>query len=79
MRCTDSNGALLWLNNANNRELLHIDSRLKEWTMCSNVDDLYTTARNIGSDWIYPQLFEANIKVLVYGGDTDAMVSVLGS
>jgi len=77
--CLDGLGAYIWLNLPEVRKGLHISSTINyNWTMCSEIN--YNVNYNNGSYWIYEQLVPQNkYKILVYSGDTDASVPILGT
>lgn len=77
--CLDGSGAYAWLNLPQVRQGLHISSSINyNWTMCSDIN--YNINMTYGSYWIYQQLVPQNkYKILVYSGDTDASVSILGT
>lgn len=81
LSCVDSSGVDNYFNNQTIRNELHIPSSLDKivWSECSEQLD-YDEEGSVGSYWIYKELIPLEqYKILVFSGDTDSVVSTLGT
>jgi serine carboxypeptidase-like clade 2 len=75
--CEDLQGILTFFNEPSIHIHLHVD--FVNYDICSDeVADKYRMNSN-ASEWIYPYLIRAGLKILVYSGDVDANVPITGT
>ncbi|CAD8101495.1 unnamed protein product [Paramecium primaurelia] len=75
--CSDFGPINEYYNNATVQEALHILERPYFWSACSQeVNKAYNISNN-GSYQILPLLSQSGIKILIYSGDQDAVISVV--
>jgi carboxypeptidase C (cathepsin A) len=75
--CVDEKGLYAYLNNATVKQAMHVADFNGTWDICADLN--YTIDYQRGSIWVYPYLFQAGVRVLIYSGDTDASVPTIGS
>ena len=77
--CVDDQGSTYWYNLAQVKKALHVDENIT-WEGCTN-KITYDMAGSIGSYHLYKSqiFFSNNLKVWIYSGDTDAVVSINGT
>lgn len=72
--CTDDNAMSLFFNDLNVKKQLHVDSVSTTWLSCNEkIGETYKKSND--STWIFPILKTNGIKVMLYSGNTDAVVS----
>lgn len=75
--CEDLKGIMLFFNEPAISAYLHVEPI--QFNICSDeVADRYTMDPQ-ASQWIYPILIKAGLKVWVYSGDVDANVPIVGT
>lgn len=75
--CEDLMGIINFLNEPLMQESLHVN--LANYDICSDeVSRGYKMNPN-ASEWIYPSLIRANIRILIFSGDHDANVPITGT
>ena len=76
--CFDDSNVEKYFNRKDVQTALHVEART-EWTICSDpVYDRYES-QDKGSVWTYPTLIKEGIRILIYSGDTDAVVPFNGN
>uniref|UniRef100_A0A914HZ48 Carboxypeptidase n=1 Tax=Globodera rostochiensis TaxID=31243 RepID=A0A914HZ48_GLORO len=75
--CLDQNDVGLYLNTQRVREALHIPPNVPTWDVCSDwIGKLYSTIYSDMSPFVLKAI-EANLRVLLYYGDTDMACNFL--
>ena len=76
--CFDDTNVEKYFNRKDVQDALHVEAK-REWVVCSDeVGDRYEI-QDKGSIWVYPTLLKEGIRILVYSGDTDAIVPFNGN
>ena len=76
--CFDDSNVERYFNRKDVQSALHVEAR-NEWFVCSDeVGERYEIQEK-GSIWVYPTLLKEGIRILVYSGDTDAIVPFNGN
>lgn len=76
--CFDDSNVEKYFNRADVQSALHVEAK-REWQVCSDeVGDRYEM-QDKGSIWTYPTLIKEGLRILVYSGDTDAIVPFNGN
>ena len=76
--CVDDTPSLKYFNRKDVKEALHVNQS-KKWEMCSTPIFYRYYRQDKASIWVYPTLFEKNIRILIYNGDTDVVVPFNGN
>ena len=77
--CFDDTDIEDYFNRQDVQAALHVKAERK-WVVCSNdVYDNYNNTYTIGSVWAYPLLIKAGLRILIYSGDSDGVVSTSGN
>lgn len=72
--CTDDQGMYLYFNDIDVKQKLHVDSVSQNWESCNGtIGENYKKSND--STWIFPILKTNGIKIMLYSGNTDAVVS----
>ncbi|CAD8165231.1 unnamed protein product [Paramecium octaurelia] len=75
--CSDFGPITEYYNNAQVQEALHILERPYFWSACNmEINQAYTISKS-GSYQILPFLSQSGVRILIYSGDQDAIVSVV--
>jgi len=75
--CAAWEGINPYLNNPLVQKAFHIDPSITEWNFCVNLD--YDSDYEHGSYYTYPDLINAGLNILIYSGDTDGAVPLIGT
>ena len=76
--CFNDTNVENYFNREDVQNALHVEAR-REWFVCSDeVGERYEIQEK-GFIWVYPTLLKEGIKILVYSGDTDAIVPFNGN
>lgn len=76
--CVDDGPLLKYFNREDVKEALHVNKSIK-WEMCSvSVFENYYR-QDKASIWAYTVLLENNIRILIFNGDVDIVVSFFGN
>lgn len=75
--CVAWAGIYTYLNNAPVQKAFHIDPSITSWDFCANLD--YQDDFVHGSYYTYPNLINAGLNILIYSGDTDGAVPLIGT
>ena len=76
--CFDDSIVEKYFNREDVQVALHVEAK-RQWYICSDeVGDRYEI-QDKGSIWVYPTLLKEGIRILVYSGDTDAIVPFNGN
>lgn len=75
--CAAWEGIQPYLNNPLVQKAFHIDPSITEWNFCVNLD--YQSDYEHGSYYTYPDLINAGLDILIYSGDTDGAVPLIGT
>jgi serine carboxypeptidase-like clade 1 len=67
-----------YVNNASTRAALHIPDDVQAWEQCWGEKFTYVF-NDKASQWIYPIMKEAGVRMVFYSGDTDGAVPTWGS
>ncbi|KRX06143.1 hypothetical protein PPERSA_00023 [Pseudocohnilembus persalinus] len=74
--CADAIGAITFFNKNEIKKALHVDEDI-EWAMCS---DSIKYARSVkGTYDLYPELIKQGLRIVIFSGDTDAIVATQGT
>ena len=77
--CVDDTNIENYFSRPDVQTALHVKN-LPKWYVCSDaVYNRYQFGFNIGSVWTYPTLIKNKLKILIYSGDTDALVPFNGN
>ena len=77
--CFDDTAIENYFNRPDVQAALHVKDERK-WVVCSNdVYDNYKSNYTLGSIWAYPILINAGLRILIYSGDSDAVVPTSGN
>uniref|UniRef100_A0A8C4S397 Carboxypeptidase n=1 Tax=Erpetoichthys calabaricus TaxID=27687 RepID=A0A8C4S397_ERPCA len=77
--CLNGTAMYTWLNDPEVREALHIPVTVQTWELCSpTVRKLYQRTYHDMTPF-YKYLLGANVRILVYNGDTDMACNFIGS
>jgi serine carboxypeptidase-like clade 2 len=74
--CSDWQNLTNWLNTAGVQSALNVPQNIT-WFFCNSIP--YTHNIDVYSLWAYPLIIEAGVRILFYSGDTDTIVSTVGS
>ena len=75
--CVAWEGMLTYLNNPTVQKAFHVDPSVTSWDFCANLDYVNDTIH--GSFYTYPNLINAGLNILIYSGDIDGAVPVIGT
>lgn len=75
--CVVWEGIYTYLNNPLVQKAFHIDPSITSWDFCANLD--YQDDFVHGSFYTYPNLINAGLNILIYSGDTDGAVPLIGT
>jgi serine carboxypeptidase-like clade 2 len=67
-----------YLNREDVRKALNIPSSIQAWVECNHENIDYKKLEE-GSFWLYPILKSANLRILIFSGDTDGAVPHIGT
>ena len=67
-----------YFNRKDVQAALHVEAK-REWQVCSNEVGERYEIQDKGSIWAYPTLLKEGIRILLYSGDTDAIVPFNGN
>ena len=73
--CAFGVGTGEFLNNETTKKSLHVPNNI-EWADCADVNYFIG---DVGSFYVYPYLIEKGLKIWLYSGDTDSVVSLNGT
>ena len=76
--CFDDSGVENYFNREDVQAALHVTAK-REWVVCSDEVGERYEMQDKGSIWTYPTLIKEGIRILVYSGDTDAIVPFNGN
>ena len=77
--CIDGKGVTQFFNRSDVKKALHVKEDIT-WDMCSDpINFNYEKDIEKGSIYLYPKLLIANLRILIYSGDTDAAVPINGT
>ena len=76
--CVNDEPLFKYFNREDVKESLHVN-KTKKWDMCSYSVYFRYVMQSKASIWIYPTLFENNIRILIFNGDADVVVSYNGN
>ena len=76
--CFDDTNVENYFSRADVQNALHVIN-LTKWKVCSDSIFNNYNRSDAGSIWTYPKLIEANLSILIYSGDTDAIVPFNGN
>lgn len=75
--CVDALGLTYYMNSDAVRAAFNIPDTLNLWSICTTLD--YQVDYERGSVYLYPELVQSGLRILIYSGDTDAAVPVSGT
>ncbi|CAG9336337.1 unnamed protein product [Blepharisma stoltei] len=75
--CVGWVGAYTYLRNDTVRAAFNIPTSVQEWKLCSSLN--YLSDYIHGSYYLYPSLIRAGLKILIYSGDVDGAVPLIGT
>ena len=76
--CFDDTLIEQYFNRKDVQAALHVQAK-REWLVCSDDVSFRYEIQDKGSIWTYPTLLKEGIRILVYSGDTDAIVPFNGN
>ena len=76
--CFDDSKLEAFMNRADVQSALHVEAR-RQWVVCSDEVGGRYEIQDKGSIWAYPNLIKEGIRILIYSGDTDAIVPYNGN
>ena len=77
--CSDSLGVLTFMNNATIKKNIHADRFKGTWGICNQSVNINYQLYPEGSYWIYKELINEGLRIMVYSGDVDAAVPYTGT
>jgi cathepsin A (carboxypeptidase C) len=75
--CAAWEGINTYLNNPLVQKAFHIDPSITQWNFCVDLD--YQVDTYHGALYTYPDLINAGLNILIYSGDTDGAVPLIGT
>jgi carboxypeptidase C (cathepsin A) len=79
LTCVDATGATVYFNDDKVREAFHIPEGLPEWTLCSKTIRYDMSIFTGSYEVLGGLIFNEDIRILIYSGDTDGCVPTLGT
>ena len=76
--CFDTSNLDKYFNREDVQNALHVEAR-REWNICSDEVENRYEIQDKGSIWAYPTLLREGIRILIFSGDTDAIVPFNGN
>ena len=76
--CFDDTIIENYFNREDVQAALHVEAK-RPWTVCSDEVWERYESQDKGSIWVYPTLLKEGIRILIYNGDTDAVVPFNGN
>lgn len=75
--CVGWQGTYEYLRNNTVRAAFNIPTSVQEWKLCTSLN--YLSDYQHGSYYLYPFLIRSGLKILVYSGDVDGAVPLIGT